>query len=146
MFRGIADTTSSVYAILDTCVLVSALRSKRGASYQILRSVLARRIHLAISVSLAMEYEDVVLRPGLIPSLQPVQIIKIVDGLCRLAKHQQIFYTWRPFLSDPDDDLLLELAFAANAPFIITHNTADFRGSDSLGIRAVTPAQTLTMI
>ncbi len=49
-------------------------------------------------------------------------------------------------MSDADDDMVLELALAANAPFIITLNLKDFRGSESLGIRAITPAQALTMI
>lgn len=93
-----------------------------------------------------MEYEEVALRPTLVPGLRPAQIVKIIDGLCRLARHQKIFYTWRPFLSDPDDDLVLELALAANVPFIITHNLKDFQGSQSLGIQAITPAQSLTMI
>lgn len=132
--------------MLDTCVLVSALRSREGASHRVLRSVLAEEIHLALSVALAIEYEEVCLRPDLIPALNALQIVQVVDGLCRLSRHQKIFYTWRPFLPDPDDDLVLELALAAGAPFIITQNLKDFRGSDALGIRIITPAQALTMI
>ncbi len=56
----------------------------------------------------------------------------VIDGLCQLADHQRIFFAWRPFLPDPDDDLVLELAVAASASFVITHNIADFRGSDSM--------------
>ena len=135
-----------MYAILDTCVLVSALRSKEGASHRVLQAVLAGKIRLALSVALAIEYEEVCLRPGLIPALDSAQIVKVIDGLCSLSQHQRIFYTWRPFLPDPDDDLVLELALAAGAPFIITQNFKDFRGSESLGIRIVTPAQALTSI
>jgi len=69
-----------------------------------------------------------------------------VDGLCLLASHQQVFFAWRPFLVDPDDDLVLELAVAASTPFVITHNVADFYGSDSMGVRAITPATALTLI
>lgn len=127
-------------------MLVSALRSKDGASHLILRAVLAGKIRLALSVALAIEYEDVALRPGLVPALNPKQITKVIDALCRLFQHQKIFYTWRPFLPDPDDDLVLELALAAGAPFIITLNLKDFRGADSLGVRIITPAQALTMI
>jgi predicted nucleic acid-binding protein len=75
--------------------------------------------------------------------LEPVEISKLIDGLCRLATHQKIFYTWRPFLPDADDDLVLELALAANARFVITHNVADFRKAELLGIHAITPAETL---
>ena len=42
-------------------------------------------------------------------------------------------------LPDPKDDLVLELALAGSAQFIITRNTRDFQGVDSLGIQAVTP-------
>lgn len=47
---------------------------------------------------------------------------------------------------DPKDDLLLELALAGNAPFIITHNTRDFQGVEALGIRAVTPDEFHTIL
>jgi predicted nucleic acid-binding protein len=80
------------------------------------------------------------------PSFRPEEIGKIIDGLCQLADHQQIFFAWRPFLSDPDDDLILELAVAASAPFVITYNIADFHGSDSMGVRAISPATALNLI
>ena len=44
------------------------------------------------------------------------------------------------------DDLVLELALAGSAPFIITHNTRDFQGVDALGIRAVTPDDFLSIL
>ena len=135
-----------VYAILDTSVLVAGLRSNRGASFQILRAIRAGDIRIAVSVSLVLEYESVVLRPGLLPHFTADELRRIVDGLCQLADHQQVFFAWRPFLPDPDDDLVLELAVAASAAFVITHNISDFRGSESMGVRAVTPATTLDII
>jgi hypothetical protein len=42
--------------------------------------------------------------------------------------------------------IVLELAVAASAPFIITHNLGDFQGSDSMGVRAITPATALDSI
>ena len=45
--------------------------------------------------------------------------------------------------TDPDDDFILELAFAANADYIITHNIRDFAGAEKFGLEAVTPAQLL---
>lgn len=53
---------------------------------------------------------------------------------------------WRPALSDPDDDLVFELAVAANARYIVTHNLRHFRGMEKSGISAVSPADFLTMI
>lgn len=135
-----------MYAVLDTSVLVSGLRSKHGASFQILQAIRTGDIRIAVSVALVLEYESVLLRPGMVPMFKPHDIATIVDGLCLLASHQQVFFAWRPFLTDPDDDLVLELAVAASAPFIITHNINDFRGSDSMGVRAIQPATALTVI
>jgi putative PIN family toxin of toxin-antitoxin system len=135
-----------VYAILDTSVLVAGLRSNRGASFQILRAIRAGDIRIAVSVALVLEYESVVLRPGLLPHFTADELRRIVDSLCQLADHQQVFFAWRPFLPDPDDDLVLELAVAASAAFVITHNISDFRGSESMGVRAITPATTLDII
>ena len=135
-----------MYAVLDTSVLVTGLRSNRGASFQILRADGAGDIRIAVSVALVLEYESVILRPGLVPGFTADEHRRIVDGLCQLADHQQVFFAWRPFLPDPDDDLVLELAVAASAKFVITHNISDFRGSESMGVRAITPATTLNMI
>jgi predicted nucleic acid-binding protein len=99
-----------------------------------------------VSVALVLEYESVILRPGLVPGFTADEHRRIVDALCQLADHQQVFFAWRPFLPDPDDDLVLELAVAASAKFVITHNISDFRGSESMGVRAITPATTLNMI
>lgn len=135
-----------MYAVLDTSVLVAGLRSNRGASFQILRAIRAGDIRVAVSVALVLEYESVVLRPGLIPRFTADELRRIVDGLCQLADHQQVFFAWRPFLPDADDDLVLELAVAASAAFVITHNISDFRGSESMGVRAITPARMLDII
>lgn len=135
-----------MHAVLDTSVLVAGLRSKRGASFQILRAIRSGDLRIAVSVALVLEYEAVAMRPGLLPAFRPEDIRRILDGICLLADHQQVFFAWRPFLQDPDDDLILELAVAASTPFVITHNTSDFRGSDSLGVRAITPATALNLI
>lgn len=135
-----------MYAILDTSVLVAGLRSRRGASFQILQAVRNGGIRIAVSVALVLEYESVLLRPGLIPAFTPQDIATILDGFCLLAEHHKVFFAWRPFLSDPDDDLVLELAVAASSSLVITHNVSDFHGSDSLGVRAITPATALNLI
>ena len=135
-----------VFAVIDTCVLLSALRSNLGASFAILRAVRRGDIRMALSVALAIEYESVALRPGLVPALTAAEIRIVLDVLCGLAHPQKIFYTWRPFLPDPGDDLVLELAAAAGCTFIVTHHLPDFKGSDSLGVRTITPAQALNLI
>ena len=80
------------------------------------------------------------------PALTAEEIRIVLDVLCKVAQPQKIFYTWRPFLPDPDDDLVIELAAAAGCAFIVTHNVNDFKGSESLGIRTITPARALNLI
>lgn len=135
-----------MFAVLDTSVLVSGLRSNRGASYQILKALRAGDLQVSVSVALVLEYESVLLRPGLIPGFATEELSRIIDGICLMAQHYRIFFAWRPFLNDPNDDLVLEVAVAASAPYIITHNISDFAGSDSLGVRAITPSAALNMI
>ena len=59
---------------------------------------------------------------------------------------QEIHFLWRPFLSDADDDMVLELAFAAGCRYVVTHNVKDFRGSEQLGVKAITPRDFLNLI
>ena len=70
----------------------------------------------------------------------------VVDVLCALAVQQKVYFSWRPYLIDPGDDMVLEVALAAGTPYIITNNARHFRGCDSLGIKAITPAEALTLI
>lgn len=135
-----------VFAILDTSVLVAGLRSKRGASFQLIQAIRAGDLEISVSVALVLEYESVLLRPGLIPAFAPQEILRILDAICLMAQHSKVFFAWRPFLKDPNDDLVLELAIAASAPYIITHNISDFAGSDTLGVQAITPANALKII
>ena len=133
-------------AILDTSVLVAGLRSNRGASFQIIHAIRAGDLKISVSVALVLEYEAVLLRQGLIPGFSPKEISRILDAFCLMAQHQKVFFAWRPFLKDSNDDLVLELAVAASAPYIITHNISDFVGSDTLGVRAIKPSTALKII
>ena len=135
-----------MHAILDTSVLVSGLRSNRGASHLIIKALRAGDLKVSVSVALLLEYESVLLRPGLIPGFTPEELSRIIDGICLMAQHHKIFFAWRPFLTDPNDDLVLEVAVAASAPYIITHNISDFAASVSLGVRAITPSAALNII
>lgn len=59
--------------------------------------------------------------------------------LASVSHLQDIHYLWRPFLRDPNDDMVLECAVASGSRFIVTHNARDFEGSQQLGVQAVTP-------
>jgi predicted nucleic acid-binding protein len=71
------------------------------------------------------------------------QINDFLDYLCAVCKHHNIFYLWRPYLKDADDDFLLELAVEASADFIVTFNKNDFFGIEKFAIQALTPKEFL---
>jgi predicted nucleic acid-binding protein len=85
-------------------------------------------------------------RPGLLPGYSQQDIDDFLDYFLSECVECRIYFLWRPHLSDPKDDLLLELALAGGASCIVTRNTRDFQGVGSLGIRAVTPNDLLSML
>lgn len=70
----------------------------------------------------------------------------VLDYMCRVGNRRQIFFLWRPYLKDPRDDHVLELAVEANCDFIVTHNVRDFAGAERFGIRVVRPREFLRII
>lgn len=131
--------------VLDTNVLVAGLRSKGGASYQLLRMVGGGRFRLNISVALALEYEDVLKRPGLISGLSESDVDALIDYLAATANLVPSVTQLRPSLRDPDDERILKLAVQSNA-VIVTHNTRDFHGALKFGVAVKTPKEVLEML
>ena len=131
--------------VIDTNVLVAALRSRRGASFRLVQRLGSPQFQPVISPPLCFEYEDVLSRPGLVPDYSPEDIGDFLDFLMSVCVEHRIYFLWRPHLPDPKDDLLLEMALTSGATFIITHNIRDFQGAEDLGIRAVTPDEFLTV-
>ncbi len=129
--------------VLDTNVLVAGLRSRRGAAYRLLTLVGRSEFRINISVPLVLEYEDVLTRPEMKIPLSSSQIDDVLDYHCSVARHHEIFFLWRPFLKDPHDDMVLELAVKAACPLIVTYNGRDFAGSEQFGIQAITPGDFL---
>lgn len=132
--------------VIDTNVVTSALRSRRGASYRLLMLVDSGKFTTTLSVPLLFEYEQVAKRfAGDIP-LTENDIDDILDFLCQTAEQWNVFYLWRPFLKDPADDMVLELAVAANCECIVTFNVRDFAGADQFGIRVLEPRAFLELL
>ncbi len=130
--------------ILDTNVLYAGLYSADGASYQVLRAIERGSARIAVSTALLFEYEDVLYRKQAELGLSDQEIEAVLDNLCAMSDHHQIYYLWRTFLPDPKDDLVLEVAVASQTPMIVTHNIKDFPGIEpAFGIRALTPKEFL---
>ncbi len=126
--------------VLDTNVLVAGLQSPHGASFRLLELLHDRRFALAISVPLVMEYEAVLLRRRAELGLSAALLNGFLDYLCAVGKHTAIHYLWRPHAKDAGDDLVLEVALAAQAGAIVTFNSRDLHPAASLlGIELLTP-------
>lgn len=132
--------------VVDTSVLIAALRSQRGASFRLLQIVGDPRWQSNISVPLALEYESIGKREAAKLGISESVIDDIVNMICETSRHHAVHFRLRPVLSDPDDDFILELAFVGRCDFIVTHNVADFRAAAPFGIRVVTPGEFLRTI
>ena len=132
--------------VIDTNVLVSALRSRHGASFRLTQLLGSPQFQPIISPPLCLEHEDVFRRPGLLPGYTAQDIDDFLDYFLSECIECRIHFLWRPHLPDPKDDLVLELALAGGARFIVTHNVRDFKSLDALQIRAVTPDEFLTIL
>lgn len=133
-------------AVLDTSVLHAGLRSRRGASFRLLRLSARGAFQPVLSVPLVLEYEHATARLVTEGVLAAEDIDKAIDFLCSVGHHQEIYFGWRPALPDPDDDFLLELAVAASCRYIVTFNLKDFRGTETFGVEALTPAAYLALL
>lgn len=118
----------SVSLVLDTDVIVAAFRSDRGASRELLLSALNEEFELLVSVPLMLEYESVSTRPEQLAAsgLSPEEVGRVLDDLAAIARPVRLAFRWRPQLSDPDDDMVLETAVNGNASAIVTFNQRDF--------------------
>jgi len=132
--------------VIDTNVVIAALRSKKGASYKLLSLVGTKRFKTHDSVALVLEYEDIIQRYRVELGLSQDDVSDLVDSLCALAKHHKIYFLWRPSLPDANDELILELAVSAQCDYIVTHNLSDFKGVEKFGVKAVTPGAFLRII
>ena len=127
--------------VIDTNVLISALRSKQGASYKLLMLLPENLFIPNVSVPLFVEYEAVAKRAGLLNDLGREEINSILNYILSKSKIQKIFYLWRPLLKDVQDDLVLEVAVASQCKYIVTFNKKDFKDCEKFGIKALTPQE-----
>ena len=112
---------------------IKMLRIDRGFS----QLEIAKKLGISRSSYIAFEQGKTEL------SLSDRDIDKVLDNLCRLSEHQKIYFLWRPYLVDPKDDHILEVAVASGAESIVTHNIKDFKGVDKFGIRVIQPRKLL---
>ncbi len=137
--------------VIDTNIVLSALFSNRGASNKLLVWLFKnKKKYNVVSNTLVTEFEDVLTREKNLKQynhLKKEDVLAFIDDICLISYHQSIHFLWRPFLTDSNDDMVLEVAVNANAGAIITFNPKDFKGvKESFGIDIFTPKEYLTKI
>ena len=132
--------------VLDTNVLITALRNPAGASAELLRLGRRKRIVLVASVPLFLEYETVATRPEHMAQsgLEPSQIDVLLNGLAAIMEKTDLHFLWRPQLRDPDDEMVLETAINGRAEAIVTFNIRHFTvAARQFGLKVAPPADIL---
>ncbi len=117
--------------VLNTDVVVAALRSRLGASRAWLRAILAGEVTLLLSVPLALQYEAVLTRPEHLArsGATVAQIGSLLDTLCAICRPVEISYLWRPTLRDANDEMVLEVAVNGRADRLLSFNERDFKAA-----------------
>jgi len=125
---------------------VAALRSRQGASWRILDLVRREEVQMHVTVPLALEYEEVLLRHREAADWSRRETLAFLGLLLRKAQRHEVYYLWRGHADDPEDAHVLEAAIAAQASRPVTFNTGDFTDASQLGVEVMTPGEFLRTI
>ena len=133
--------------VIDTNVLVAAMLRGDASARAVIRACLQGHYRPLVGVALMSEYEDVLSRGHLVARspLKPSEREAVLDALLSTARWVEVFYAWRPNLSDEGDNHLIELAVAGQAQVIVSRNLRDLtRGELRFpGLQVLTPEQCL---
>ncbi|HWG21684.1 MAG TPA: putative toxin-antitoxin system toxin component, PIN family [Terracidiphilus sp.] len=114
--------------VLDTSVIVSAMRSRHGASNRLLQMASMRSFQVLATPALFLEYEEVLGRDEqrAVHGMSRAQMNDFLIGLAGIIEPVKVYYQWRPQMQDIDDEMVLETAINGRADAIATHNVRDF--------------------
>lgn len=104
---------------------------------------LEQRYSVLASVPLMLEYESVLTRPEHLEAaaITAADIEVLLDAIAVVVEPIRISYLWRPVLTDPGDDLVLETAVNGRAGSVVTFNRRDFEpAAAQFGIEILAPA------
>lgn len=132
-------------AVLDTSILVAALRSRTGASNAVLRMVANGDLRPLVSTALFLEYEDVLKRTEQrrAHGFTAAELDGFLAAFASASEGVECHFRWRPQLRDPGDEMVLEAAVNGNAQALVTHNIRDFGPAKTFNLRVITPAELL---
>jgi putative PIN family toxin of toxin-antitoxin system len=128
--------------VFDTSVVVSAVRSRNGASNWILQMAYARTFQILATPALFLEDEEVLGRDEqrAVHGMSDVRMRDFLVGLAAIIEPVRVYFQWRPQMQDADDEMVLKTALNGRANAIVTHNVKDFVSAASrFNLPVVTP-------
>ena len=125
------------HVVIDTNIFIAAQRSRQGASSRLVSLIGTDLFEIHVSVPLVLEYEQVLMRQRRTLGVSQQDVTDLIDAVCALAVPHDVHFLWRPFLRDPGDHLVLEVAVAGSCDYIVTYNKRDFRGVETFGLETV---------
>jgi putative PIN family toxin of toxin-antitoxin system len=135
--------------VLDTNVVVAAMRSPSGASAALLMAARRSELIMLANVALALEYEATcqLEHHRLAAGLNLDEVTIFVDAVLAMAEPVETHFLWRPQLRDPSDEFVLEAAVNGRAAAIVTFNRRDFGSAPArFGIELLIPAEAIRRI
>jgi putative PIN family toxin of toxin-antitoxin system len=135
--------------VLDTDVIVAAMRSPSGASAAILLAALDGEVEICANVALMIEYEAVCLREEHVAAAQLTakKVQMFLDAIAAIVIPVPSHFLWRPQLRDPCDEMVLEAAVNGGAQAIVSFNIKDFGIAPmQFGLRVALPRDALAQI
>lgn len=130
--------------VLDTDVVVSAFRSDKGASRQLLLAALDRKVVVLVSVPLMLEYEDVLKRPEHLAAIGVSweDVDTVLSAMAAVIEPVRLRFLWRPQLKDPGDEMVLETTVNGQADRLVTFNLRHLgHAALKFGITACLPGE-----
>lgn len=134
---------------MDTDVVIAGLRSPTGASAELLRMARRKELTMLVSVPLFVEYEAKCMEEEhlLAAGLSREEGGIFLDGLAAIAEPVTIHYSWRPQLSDPADEMVLEAAVNGGAQLLVSFNRRHFGEAPArFGIDLLLPSEALRRV
>lgn len=135
--------------VLDTDVVVAAMRSPSGASAAIVRAARRGRPVLLLSVALAVEYEAVCCEAEhrLASGLSDQEVQTFLNVVIAMAEPVKTHFLWRPQLRDAGDEMVLEASVNGRANALITFNLRDYGEVPArFGIEVLLPREAIGRI
>ncbi len=132
--------------VFDTSSLITALRSGKGAAAEVLRLILLEKVVILMDHKIASEYRDVALRPEhlAVARRSSESVLALIENLEGLAEPVQIHSKIRPLSSDPNDDMVLDVAMNGHADAVVTQNAKHFTTvARRYGIAVLSPVDLL---